>query len=204
MSVLWSKHSATHRQDDNVPQTTDLLFSISAGDRNAIHQLMPLVYDELRAIAASRLKHERPDHTLQPTALVNEAFLRLADQTRVNWQGKAHFCATAATMMRRILVDHARRRKAHKREAGGHRMPLLDTLLPAISPQPVDVMAVDDLMEQLAGVNPRQAQVFELRCFGGLDVKETAAVLDVSEATVKNDWRFARAWLASQLDSAES
>lgn len=83
-------------------------------------------------------------------------------------------------------------------------MPLLDTLLPAISPQPVDVMAVDDLMEQLAGVNPRQAQVFELRCFGGLDVKETAAVLDVSEATVKNDWRFARAWLASQLDSAES
>jgi RNA polymerase sigma factor (TIGR02999 family) len=187
-----------------VPQTTDLLLSISAGDRNAIHQLMPLVYDELREIAASRLKRERVDHTLQPTALVNEAFLRLADQTRVNWQGKAHFCAMAATMMRRILVDHARRKKADKRGAEGQRMPLRETLLPAMSSQPVDVVAVDDLMEQLAGVNPRQAQVFELRCFGGLDVKETAAVLEVSEATVKNDWRFARAWLASQLHSAES
>jgi RNA polymerase sigma factor (TIGR02999 family) len=201
---LWFEQSATDRQDEYVPQTTDLLLSISAGDRNAIHQLMPLVYDELRAIAASRLKHERADHTLQPTALVNEAFLRLADQTRVNWQGKAHFCAVAATMMRRILVDHARRKNAGKREAGGVQIPLQDTLLPSISPDPVDVVAVNDLMEQLAGVNPRQAQVFELRCFGGLDVKETAAVLEVSEATVKNDWRFARAWLASQLDSAES
>jgi len=187
-----------------VAQTTDLLISISAGDRNAIHQLMPLVYDELRAIAASRLKHERADHTLQPTALVNEAFLRLADQTRVNWQGKAHFCALAATMMRRILVDHARRKNADKREAGGRQIPLQDTLLPSMSAEPVDVVAVNDLMDQLAAVNPRQAQVFELRCFGGLDVKETAAVLDVSEATVKNDWRFARAWLASQLDSAET
>jgi len=112
-----SERSATGPQDDNVPQTTDLLVSIASGDRNAIRQLMPLVYDELRAIAASRLKQERSDHTLQPTALVNEAFLRLADQTRVNWQGRAHFCAVAATMMRRILVDHARRRNAAKRVA---------------------------------------------------------------------------------------
>ena len=199
-----SEHSATGLQDDNMPQTTELLLSISSGNRNAIQQLMPLVYDELRAIAAKRLKQERSDHTLQPTALVNEAFLRLADQTRVDWQGKAHFCAVAATMMRRILVDHARRRSAVKREAGGHQVPLQDTLLPSMSPEPVDVVAVNDLMEQLAKVNPRQAQVFELRCFGGLDVKETAAVLDVSEATVKNDWRFARAWLASQLASEES
>jgi RNA polymerase sigma factor (TIGR02999 family) len=122
----------------------------------------------------------------------------------MNWQGKAHFCAVAATMMRRILVDHARRKNADKRDAGGHQIPLQDTLLPSMSPEPVDVVAVNDLMEQLAGMNPRQAQVFELRCFGGLDVKETAAVLEVSEATVKNDWRFARAWLASQLDAAES
>ena len=190
-----SEHSATGLQDDNMPQTTELLLSISSGNRNAIQQLMPLVYDELRAIAAKRLKQERSDHTLQPTALVNEA---------VDWQGKAHFCAVAATMMRRILVDHARRRNAVKREAGGHQVPLQDTLLPSMSPEPVDVVAVNDLMEQLAKVNPRQAQVFELRCFGGLDVKETAAVLDVSEATVKNDWRFARAWLASQLASEES
>lgn len=184
-------------------QATDLLLSISSGDRNAMDQLMPLVYDELRVIAANRLQHERADHTLQPTALVNEAFLRLADQTRVNWQGKAHFCAVAANMMRRILVDHARRRNALKREAGGRQVPLQDTLLPSVSPTPLDVVAVNDLMEQLANLNPRQAQVFELRCFGGVDVKETAAVLDVSEATVKNDWRFARAWLASGLAPAE-
>jgi RNA polymerase sigma factor (TIGR02999 family) len=190
-------------REDTVPQATDLLLSISSGDRNAIQQLMPLVYDELRAIAANRLKQERSDHTLQPTALVHEAFLRLADQTRVNWQGKAHFCAVAATMMRRILVDHARRRNAIKREAGGQQVPLQDTLLPSISPDPVNVVALNDLMERLTQVNPRQAQVFELRCFGGLDVRETAAALDVSDATVKNDWRFARAWLVSQLEAAD-
>lgn len=192
------------RQDDNVARTTDLLFSISAGERNAIHQLIPLVYDELREIAASQLKHERVDHTLQPTALVNEAFLRLVGQTRVQWQGKAHFRAVAATIMRRILVDHARHRKADKRTTEGQRVPLHDTLLPSVSPQPVDVVAVNDLLEQLAGMNRRQAQVFELRCFGGLDVKETAEVMEVSEATVKNDWRFARSWLTSQLEPADS
>ena len=184
-------------------QATNLLLSITAGDRRAIDQLMPLVYDELRAIAANRLQHERSDHTLQPTALVNEAYLRLADQTKVNWHGKAHFCAVAANMMRRILVDHARRKNAVKREGSGKRIPLQDTLLPAVSDSPVDVVALNDLMEQLAQLNPRQAQVFELRCFGGLDVKETAAVLDVSEATVKNDWRFAKAWMASQLAPSE-
>lgn len=184
-------------------QTTNLLISLSAGDRGAIDQLMPLVYDELRAIAANRLQHERRDHTLQPTALVNEAFLRLADQTRVNWQGKAHFCAVAARMMRRILVDHARRKHAAKRESGGQHISLQETLLPAVSDSPLDMVEVDDLMEQLSRLSPRQAQVFELRCFGGLEVRETAAVLDVSEATVKNDWRFARAWLASQLKTTQ-
>lgn len=184
-------------------QTTNLLKSISAGDRSAIDQLMPLVYNELRAIAANRLQHERSDHTLQPTALVNEAFLRLADQTRVNWQGKAHFCAVAARMMRRILVDHARRKHAAKRESGAVHLSLRETLLPAVSDSPMDMVEVDDLMEQLSRLSPRQAQVFELRCFGGLDVRETAAVLEVSEATVKNDWRFARAWLAGQVKAAE-
>ena len=184
-------------------QTTNLLISLSAGDRGAIDQLMPLVYGELRAIAANRLQHERKDHTLQPTALVNEAFLRLADQTRVNWQGKAHFCAVAARMMRRILVDHARRKHAAKRESGGQHIPLQETLLPAVSDFPINMVEVDDLMEQLSRLSPRQAQVFELRCFGGLDVRETAAVLEVSEATVKNDWRFARAWLAAQLKTTQ-
>lgn len=150
-------------------------------------------------MAAVRLQEERADHTLQPTALVNEAFLRLADQTQVNWQGKAHFCAMAATMMRRVLVDHARKRNAGKRHGNFQRVQYEETVLPDISADPVDMLIVDDLLERLAELNPRHARVFELRCFGGLDVKETATILDVSVATVKNDWRFARAWLASQL-----
>lgn len=151
-------------------------------------------------MAALRLQEERPDHTLQPTALVNEAFLCLADQTQVEWQGKAHFCAMAATMMRRVLVDHARKRNAGKRQGDLQRVSYQETMLPDISAHPVDVIVVNDLLERLAELNPRHARVFEMRCFGGLDVKETATVLDISAATVKNDWRFARAWLASQLD----
>ncbi len=127
----------------------------------------------------------------------------MADQTRVDWRGKAHFLAIGAQMIRRILVDHARCRNAIKRAGSARQHPLCDTLLPAVNSTPLDVVAVDDLLEQLSHLNSRQAQVFELRCFGGLDVRETAAVLDVSEATVKNDWRFARAWLASKLESAK-
>jgi len=178
---------------------TSLLLSLTAGDRTSIDQLMPLVYEELRNIAALRLRQERTDHTLQPTALVNEAFLRMADQKDVDWQGKAHFCAVAANMMRRILVDHARQRNAQKRQGGRQQVSLQETLLPAVSSQPVDIVALDDLLDQLAAFNERQAKVFELRCFGGLEVTETAEVLSVSAATVKNDWRFARAWLASQM-----
>ncbi|MCR9198030.1 MAG: sigma-70 family RNA polymerase sigma factor [Planctomycetaceae bacterium] len=178
---------------------TSLLLSLTAGDRSSIDQLMPLVYEELRNIAARRLRQERTDHTLQPTALVNEAFLRMADQKDVDWQGKAHFCAVAANMMRRILVDHARQRNARKRQGGRQQVSLQETLLPAVSSQPVDIVALDDLLDQLAALNERQAKVFELRCFGGLEVTETAQVLEVSAATVKNDWRFARAWLASQM-----
>ena len=181
-------------------QTTKLILDASKGDRGAADALLPLVYDQLRAMAAHRLQEERPDHTLQPTALVNEAFLRLADQKHVDWQGKAHFCAMAAKMMRRVLVDHARKRNAGKRQRDIHRVPYEETVLRDVSAHPVDMVVVDDLLERLAEFNPRHARVFELRCFGGLDVKETATVLDISAATVKNDWRFARAWLASQLD----
>lgn len=180
-------------------ETTKLIRSLTDGDPRNVDQLMPLVYEELKAIAKRRLNHERNDHTLQPTALVNEAFLRMAEQHDVDWQGKAHFCGVAAKMMRRILVDHARQRNAQKRQSDRRQVPFQETLLPAVSSQPVDIVALDDLLEQLAGFNPRQAQVFELRCFGGLEVKETAEVLKVSPATVKNDWRFARAWLASQI-----
>jgi RNA polymerase sigma-70 factor, ECF subfamily len=180
-------------------ETTKLILSAAHGDGVAVDDLLPIVYDELRAMAARRLQNERTDHTLQPTALVNEAFLRLADQTQVDWQGKAHFCAVAATMMRRVLLDHARKRAAVKRQGDLKRVPFEETLLPDISSKPVDIVMLNDLMARLAELNPRHARVFELRCFGGLNVKETAVVLDVSEATVKNDWRFARAWLASQL-----
>lgn len=181
-------------------QTTQLILDASKGDRRAADALLPLVYDQLRAMAALRLQDERADHTLQPTALVNEAFLRLAEQARVNWQGKAHFCAVAATMMRRVLVDHARKRNTGKRKADMQRVLCEETVLTDVSADPVDMIIVDDLLERLADLNPRHARVFELRCFGGLDVKETATVLEVSTATVKNDWRFARAWLASQLN----
>ena len=185
-------------------QASELIMSVSLGDRNAVNKLLPLVYDELRAIAARRLQEERADHTLQATALVNEAYLRMADQTKVNWQGKAHFCAVAATMMRRILVDHARQKNAAKRQGASQQIAFECTHLPDLTPEPVDVVLVDDLLEQLASLNERHARVFELRCFGGMDVKQTASILKVSEATVKNDWRFARAWLASQLNPEPS
>ncbi len=182
-------------------EASELIMSVSLGDRNAVNKLLPLVYDELRAIAARRLQQERADHTLQATALVNEAYLRMADQTKVNWQGKAHFCAVAATMMRRILVDHARQKDAAKRQGASKQVAFESAYLPDLTPEPVDIVIVDDLLQQLATLNERHARVFELRCFGGMDVKQTASVMEVSEATVKNDWRYARAWLASQLNS---
>lgn len=180
-------------------ESTNLVLSAARGDRNAAAALLPLVYDELRDIAARNLQSERSDHTLQPTALVHEAFLRMVDQSQVNWQSRAHFCAIAARMMRRVLVDHARKRAAAKREGNVARVFLDQDAIPALSRDPVDIVGLNDLMDRLSGLNERHAQVFELRCFGGLDVNETAQVLGISEATVKNDWRFARAWLASQI-----
>ncbi|MFZ9090187.1 MAG: sigma-70 family RNA polymerase sigma factor [Planctomycetaceae bacterium] len=183
---------------------TQITLSLSQGDRKAASDLLPLLYDELHALAVRSLGRERPDHTLQPTALINEVYLRLVDQTRVDWQGKAHFCAVAATMMRRVLVDHARHHAAEKRGGQNRQrvmgdLPLDHLLTAPDSSSPVDVIMLDDLMEQLGKLNSRQAQIAELRCFGGLTIAETASVLGVSQATVKNDWRFARAWLASQL-----
>lgn len=180
-------------------ETTRLLLEAGRGQRASLEALLPLVYEELKAIAIQRLRGERPDHTLQPTALVHEAFLRLVDQTRVQWQNRAHFCAVAANMMRRILVDHARGRAAEKRGAGRHKTPLLDTIGLARERNPVDIVALDDVLQELARLNERHARVVELRFFGGLNVEETAHTLGVSTATVKNDWRAARAWLLTQL-----
>jgi len=180
-------------------ETTRLLQNICQGDRGSVEALIPLVYDELKAIAARKLRDERPDHTLQPTALVHEAFLRLVDQTQVQWQGRAHFCAMAANMMRRILIDHARRRAAQKRGAGLNKITLDEAGALAAATDPTELVALDDLLNELGELNERHARVVELRFFAGLDVNETAHVLNVSPATVKNDWRAARAWLMSRL-----
>jgi RNA polymerase sigma-70 factor, ECF subfamily len=190
--------------DDQQGETTRLLLEACQGQRAAMEALLPLVYDQLKAIAVQRLRNERRDHTLQPTALVHEAFLRMVDQSRVQWQNRAHFCAVAASMMRRILVDHARHRAAEKRGAGRRDVPLLETLGLAKGRNPVDIVALDDLLKELSRLNERHARVVELRFFGGLTVEETAHTLDVSPATVKNDWRTARAWLLTQLSDHDA
>lgn len=164
----------------------------------AANRLYRLVYDELRGVAARRLAVERPDHTLTPTALVHEAYVRLVDQDRVEWQGRAHFFAIAARTMRRILVDHARRRQAARR--GGKSIHVtLGEESGSADERIHDLLALDAALERLADLDERQASVVELRFFGGLDVEETAATLDVSPSTVKRDWAFAQAWLQAEL-----
>ncbi len=183
-------------------EVTRLLSAINAGDPGAKEALVPVVYAELRILAESYMRKERSGHTLQPTALVNEAWIRLADQSRVEWKGRAHFFGIAAQAMRRILVDHHRRRTASRR--GGERaVTLIDDAADTFS-DPLDLLALDEALDQLAEMDPRAARVVELRFFGGLSVEETAAVLDVSEPTVKRDWRSARAWLYGRLAGGSS
>lgn len=159
---------------------------------------MPLVYDELRRLANHYLRQERSDHTLQPTALVHEAYLKLIDQSRVDWQNRAHFFGVAAQSMRRILVDHARSHRASKR--GGVQQKLaLDEAVDYSQPRDIDLLALDDALNLLAKLDERQSQVVELRFFGGLTIEETAAALGVSPATVKVDWSMAKAWLHREI-----
>jgi RNA polymerase sigma-70 factor (ECF subfamily) len=183
---------------DDANPTADLTATVS-GDRNAAERLMPLVYSELRALAGKYLKGERPGHTLQPTALVHEAYLRLIDISRVDWRGKTHFYAMAARQMRRILVDHARAAAARKRGARALKV-TLDDRLAVGAEQPLELLALDEALSGLARRHPRQARVAELRLFSGMEVKTVAAALEVSERTVKGDWRLARAWLMRALD----
>lgn len=177
---------------------TQLLLAWTRGDRAALNRLMPLVYEELRQLAGGYLVRERHDHTLQPTALVHEAFLRLVDHRSIQWQGRAHFLALAATLMRQLLIDHARKHRAEKRGGGGARVTLHegDAVIEARS---VELIALDEALSALAAVDPRQARVIELRFFGGLTIEEAAEVLAVSPATVKLDWSLARAWLVREL-----
>lgn len=176
---------------------TRLLLDCSGGRSAAADELLPLVYAELRSLASRLLRSERPEHTLQPTALVHEAYLRLVDQRVDTWQNKAHFLGIAARAMRRILIDHARRRRAGKR--AGARVTLDEAIAPATGPS-VDLLEIDAALKQLAALDQRQARVVELRFFGGLSVEETAGVLGVGTATVKRDWTLARAWLYRALE----
>lgn len=182
------------------PQITQLLKSWSQGDQGAIEELIPLVYAELHRLAQRYMSDERPGHTLQATALVNEVWLRLADSDPQNWDGRTHFFAVCAQVMRRILVDWARSRQASKR--GNDIAPLqLDEAQAAAPQSGVDLVAIDDALTALAAVDPRKSQVVELRFFGGLSVKETAGILNVSPETVQRDWKLAKSWLRREMVS---
>jgi len=177
-------------------QLTQLLESWQQGDSSAAEDLIPLVYTQLRGIAALRLRAERPGHTLQATALVHEAWLRLMQQHGAKWRNRGQFFAIAAQAMRRILVDYARARKAAKRGDGDEVLPLDDLASVLVQPSPDDeLLALDAALEQLAALDERQSRVVELRFFGGLSVEETAEALDISPTTVKREWATARAWL---------
>jgi RNA polymerase sigma factor (TIGR02999 family) len=179
-------------------EVTRLLERWNQGEREALDELLPIVYKELRRLAQSYFRSEPKGHTLQATALVHEAFLRLTRDEGVPLESRSHFFAVAATAMRRILIDHGRRSRAEKR-GGARRRLSLDAARASATGGPVDVLALDILLRQLEELDPRQARVVELRCFAGLEVEEVARVLEISEATVKRDWMTAKAWLRREL-----
>jgi RNA polymerase sigma factor (TIGR02999 family) len=180
---------------------TRLLREWQAGSGPALERLIPLVYDELHALASRHLSRERRDHTLQTTALVNEAFLKLAGQREVDWQSRAHFFGIAAKLMRRILVDHARRDGRVKRGGGAPHLPLeyVDPPAPSLPVEPVDAVVLDTALSRLETLDPQQGRVVELRFFGGMTIEETAEVMRLSPATIKREWAVARAWLYREL-----
>ena len=177
---------------------TRLLHAWSEGRSDALDELIPHVYAELMATARRHMRRERPEHTLQPTALVNEAFLRLVEGTQVQWRDRAHFLAVASRVMRRILVDLARARAFQKRGGRRHHV-TLDEQLAVTAPPSFDVLALDEALNRLADFDERRSRVIELRVFGGLTIEETAAALDVSSDTVTRDWKLAKAWLGREL-----
>ena len=178
---------------------TQLLIDWSEGDQTALDKLMPLVYDELRRLASNYLRRERREHTLQPTALVNEAYLRLIDQRNARWQNRAQFFGISAQLMRRILVDHARQHQAAKR-GGSDQKRLSITRAEGMTSQPaVDLLALNEALDELSKMDPQQSRIVELKFFGGLSIDETAEVLGIGHATVEREWKLARAWLRRQL-----
>jgi RNA polymerase sigma-70 factor (ECF subfamily) len=185
---------------DESGEVTRLLGEIGRGEKDAMNQLLPLVYDELHRLARSYFRRERGEHTLQPTALVHEAYIRLVDQ-RAPMESRGHFMAVAATQMRRILLDYARKHRAARRGGEGQKVMLEDTMA-ICEQQPLDMIALDGALERLAALDDRQAHLVELRFFGGLSVEETAEVMGVSPATVKRSWSSARAFLHREITGA--
>jgi RNA polymerase sigma factor (TIGR02999 family) len=179
---------------------TQLLVAWTNGDRAALEELIPVVYPELRRIAGRYLRRERVGHTLQPTALVHEAYVKLIDQDRARWQNRAHFFGVAAQLMRRILVDHAREHGAAKRGGGARPVTLVDAMAPSPD-RGIDILALDEVLERLTALYPEQGRLVELRYFGGLTIEETGEVLGLSPASVKRQWVVARAWLLANLDA---
>lgn len=177
---------------------TDLLAALQSGRPEALNQLIPLVYDRLRTIAAAHLSRDKPS-TLQPTVIVHELYFTLVDQQKVTWRDRAHFFATASILMRRLIVDHARKNSATKRGSG--RLVQLDSAMDAAIERPAEIIRLHDALEALEVFEPRQAKIVELRYFGGLSIDETGEVLNISPATVKREWSIARAWLHSELSA---
>jgi len=189
--------------DEQLPQVTELLVAWGNGDQSARDELIPLVYEELHRLAHRYMGRERIGHTLQTSGLVNEAYLRLIDQSQVRWQNRAHFFGIAAQMMRRILVDHARSRQYAKRGGGAEYVSLDEAAI--VSPErAAGVVALDDALTSLAAMDARKSQIVELRFFGGLSIEETAEVLGVSPGTVARDWTLAKAWLQREMTAADS
>jgi len=182
-------------QDRN--DITVLLHKVRVGDAHAASDLMPLIYQELHAVAARHMQRERPNHTLQPTVLVHEAFLQLAQEDAVDWQNRAHFFAIASRAMRRVLIDHARAAKAQKRPGGHLQVELHETV--KVTERSIDVLALNEALDRLALLDARQAQVVEMRFFAGLSFEEIATILGVSLRTAKRDWTISRAWLHAEL-----
>ncbi len=181
-------------------RVTQLLIDWSKGDQKALDKLMPLVYSELRRLASNHLRRERPGHTLQPTALVHEAYLRLVDQKNTRWQNRAQFYGVAAQLMRRILVDHARQRQALKR-GGSDQQRLSITSAEKVARQPeIDLLGLHEALEELATIDSQQSRIVELKFFAGLSIEETAEVMNIGHATVERDWKMARAWLRRKLE----
>lgn len=180
-------------------EVTELLRRWSGGDASARESLVPLVYDELRRLARYYLASQRSDHTLQSTAIVHEAYLRLAGRENVHWENRSHFFAVAAQLMRRILVDHARKRHAAKRGGPVHLTLLVDEAVEPSSQRELDLVALDDALKALAELDERQSRIVELRFFGGLSIEDTSRALEISPATVKREWSTARAWLYEEI-----